>query len=124
MLSRRERIAIPSLQQLIKTLAQLIQTGNRGHTQAEIAVSHEAYSIDGYGLGEEVEAWLGHMSDILEVMRCLKEKKVNTGTFFLVESAKNWKKAERKITPTTTIVTRELFKEKFKNNFLSHDFKR
>lgn len=105
MLSRRERIAVPSLQQLIKTLAQLIQTGNRGCTQAEIVVGHGAYSIDGCGPGEEAEAWLKHMSDVLEVMRCLKEKKVNTATFFLVESAKNWRKAERKITPTTTLVT-------------------
>lgn len=47
---------------------------------------------------------------------------MNTATLFLFESAKNWRKSERNITPTTTPVTWELFKEKFKNNFLSHDF--
>lgn len=70
---RRERTAVPGLQQLTEALTHLISTRNRGCTLAGIVVSHGAYSIDGCGPDEEREAWLKHMGDVLEVIMCLED---------------------------------------------------
>lgn len=81
---------ILGLQQLNKALAQLIPNVNRGRTQVKIVVSHGAYSLNGPGVGEEVESWLNHMDDVFEVMRCMVDQRVSTSTFFMVKRAKNW----------------------------------